>query len=123
SLVVLLYAVFAGYVISTIPQFPEIVATHFSAGGHADGWMVRASFIRFSLIFGMAMPVFLVTIFWLVRFLPPSAVNLPNRDYWLAPGQRASTNAKLMRHSIWLACLTVALTTGLHYMILAANSA
>ena len=121
-LLVLLYVVLAVFVIATVPQLPLLVATHFNASGHADGWMPRASIAGFTLVFGFVMPAFMLTVFWVIRFLPFSSINLPNKDYWLAPERREETFARMLRHGVRLGCLSLALVTGLHYLILVANS-
>ncbi len=35
--------------------------------------------------------------------LPPSLVNVPNRDYWLVPERMAEVQRKLQRFGDWLA--------------------
>ena len=70
------------------PQLPDTVASHFSASGEADGWMSRGGFI----IFYAALMVFLYGTFvgtgYLMRVLPDSYINVPNKNYWLAPVRR-----------------------------------
>ncbi len=44
-------------------------------------------------------------------FTPAGFVNIPHRQYWLAP----ETAAYLVRYSLWLACLSVLLCIGIEY--------
>src|SRR3954468_21478203 len=97
----LLYLCFLGYLISSAPQLPDRVATHFGAGGEPDGWMSRSSHLLFMGVFGLAFPLFVVGLFFILRFLPDSGLNIPHRDYWLAPERRSETFAYLFRHSLW----------------------
>ena len=34
---------------------------------------------------------------------PPNMVNVPRREYWLAPERRSQTAMLLFRHMLWLA--------------------
>ena len=49
-------------------------------------------------------------------------INLPNRDYWLAPERRPQTFGYLRNHAIWLACLVLAFLTVVYYAVLQANT-
>ncbi len=73
------------------PALPERVATHFSGDGRADGWMSRASFAQFQLGLTGALALLFVGIGWLIKVLPTDAINLPRREFWLAPMRRAET--------------------------------
>src|SRR4051812_3401648 len=115
-LLAFLYVCFLTYLISSAPQLPDKVATHFGAGGRPDGWMSRTAHLLFMAAFGLAFPFFLVGLFYILRFMPDSSFNLPRRDYWLAPERRAETFAYLLRHSLWFACLAVCLVIGLHFL-------
>ena len=73
------------------PQMPDVVASHFDGSGAADGWSTRTVFFAIYLaIIGLVVAVF--------TFLPGRfgeqgklRMNLPNRDYWLAPERRQQT--------------------------------
>jgi len=67
------------------------MATHFGADGAADAWSGRAGFLVFHAVLLMFTLAFFPGTAWLVRVLPPQLVNLPHRDYWLAPARRAET--------------------------------
>lgn len=117
-------AVCAGFLIYlslTASQLPGQVASHFNGAGRADGWMTRASYVRFIAVFAIGLPLFVVGVFFLLRFVPNGLINMPRRDYWLAPERRSETFACLFRHSFWLASMTVGLNAGLHTLILEAN--
>lgn len=73
------------------PLLPERVASHFGAGGEADGWSTKRDFaIFYALILVILAGSFLGSVL-LVRYLPPSLINLPNKDYWLAPERKEET--------------------------------
>ncbi|MBD3392342.1 MAG: DUF1648 domain-containing protein [Chitinivibrionales bacterium] len=69
------------------PQLPRHMASHFNALGGPDSWSSRLAFyatylggLAFTTIMFLAIPYFL-------RRVPHKWVNLPNRDYWLAPSR------------------------------------
>jgi hypothetical protein len=120
------YALFAAgaalYVVVTSGSLPERVATHFGGGGNANGWMSRAGYRVFMLGFAVGLPSALV---WLVGWLPrvaPTMVNIPDRDYWLGPEQRAASLAFMARMACWFGCLMVAFMAAIHWSILRANA-
>jgi uncharacterized membrane protein len=73
------------------PQLPEVVASHFNSSGIANGWQPKGAF--FGIYCGVIMLivlVFSVSTLFLDR-IPDSLINLPRKDYWLAPERRAET--------------------------------
>ena len=85
-LLLALYAVFAGSLIYAAGELPDEVATHFDFRGDANGWMSKPADLLLMGALGLALPLFLIGICYATRFLPMGMVNLPNREYWLAPG-------------------------------------
>jgi uncharacterized membrane protein len=118
----LLYLCFMGYLAFSSSQLPDRVATHFDGSGQPNGWMSRSSHLLFISVLGFAVPLFVVAILFVVRFLPNSIINIPHRDYWLAAERRTDTCAWLFRHSLWFACIGVSFITGVHYLIVQANA-
>lgn len=82
-------------------RLPEQVASHFNAAGVANGWMTRDS----QTAAHTGIVLFLTAMFeglaWIGPRLPAELVNLPHRDYWLAPERRAATHAWL-GGTVWL---------------------
>ncbi len=120
-LFILLYIGFLLYVDQTASLLSGRVATHFGIDGQANGWMSGSGYINFIRLFGLALPGFTVAIGFLTRFLPAGMINIPNRDYWLAPEHRASTSASVLGSCLWLACLEVGFVGGMHYLTVVAN--
>ena len=118
----LLYLCFLGYLAFSSGQLPDRVATHFDGSGQPNGWMSRSTHLLFTLALGFGVPLFVVAILFVVRFLPDSLINIPHRDYWLAAERRAETFAWLFRHSLWFACIGVSFITGVQYLIVRANA-
>jgi len=118
---ILLYQCFLGCWVWSGSQLPDRVATHFNGGGEPNGWMSRSGHQGSMLVFGLAFPMLFVLLSYATRFLPRGLVNIPYRDYWLAPERRAETSNYLVRQSLWLACLAVCFVIGLQFSIVHAN--
>lgn len=72
--------------------------------------------------FGLGLPLLIAAISFVVRFMPVSSINLPNREYWLAPERRDATYAFFSRQLLWLACLLVCFMAGLNWLTIQANT-
>lgn len=73
------------------PQLPNVMASHFDISGTPNSWMLKSAFFSlFCFIY-----IFYAALFWalphLIMASPPSFINMPNKDYFLAPGRRAIT--------------------------------
>jgi uncharacterized membrane protein len=103
-----LYAVLflAGLLMSIYyyPQMPERMASHFAADGSVNGWQSRSAFFVLMLLVTSTSAI--------VGFLAPrqiaarsnARINLPHRDYWLAPERRAETLQFITSTMAWFAC-------------------
>lgn len=121
-LLALTYAIFLADLLVTAHALPDRIAVHFDAAGNANGWMTRSQHIFTELAFGTGLSLLFTGIFYAIRFLPPSIINIPNRDFWLAPERRAETNERLLTLSFWLASLVVIFFLAIHHLIIAANA-
>ena len=102
-------------------SLPERVATHFGASGQADGWMSRSKhMIAFSL-FGVGFSGFVIGICYVIRFLPPTVLNVPRPDYWRSPEHFREACEFMFRHSFWFGAMTSAWLAVLHYLLVQAN--
>jgi uncharacterized membrane protein len=110
-----------GQVILLGPLLPERVASHFNAAGEADGWMTRDAFLKFNL----GMTFFVATVFALTpRFIartPTEMINLPNKEYWLAPERRAASLAYIGDRMYAFGAGTMALLTSVMQLVYEAN--
>ena len=60
------------------------------------------------LVLGLMIFVFLL-IPLIFKKMPPSLINLPNKDYWLAPERRQATMAFFNYHMLWFGVATLSL--------------
>ncbi len=103
------------------PQLPERVATHFDGQGFADGWSSRTEFYWTTLAMIIGTGLLSLGIIWLVSRIPAAHINLPNKDYWLAPERRVATLDVMGRHMEWLAAATLVLLLGITQLTIEAN--
>jgi len=118
----LLYLCFFSYLSFSGSHLPICVATHFDGSGQPNGWMNRSTYLLFMAIFGLVFPLFLVGISFACRFFPDKYFNIPHRDYWLASEHRTETFSYLLNHSLWFACIALCFVSGIHFLIIEANS-
>jgi hypothetical protein len=110
-------------VVSSASSLPQTVATHFNGVGSPNGWMSASGYVRFMIGFGVGLPLLMVGLFYAVQWLPPSLINLPRKDFWLAPERLPETRRYLFRRGLWLGCMMLLLMLGLHYAVVRANQA
>jgi len=112
----------AWFIVATTGQLGDTVATHFAGGFLANGWMQRGEYVAFSLTFSTVLPLIITGIVgWLPRLFPGS-VNLPHRDYWLAPVRSAATFESIAVRALLLGALLSVFMAGVHGLILQANA-
>ena len=111
------------FVATTTAQLGDPVATHFGSGFVANGWERRDSYLRFALSFSTVLPVIVALIVGWTPRLFPRFVNLPHRDYWLAPERRAATLETIAVRAVLLGALLSVFMGGVHWLILQANAA
>lgn len=120
ALVVWVFA-FAYQIGTLYPQMPERVATHFNFYGQADAWSQKSSLIT---LYGVVIAplVVMFPVLWAVMpFLPARTINLPHKEYWLAPERRGETIEAVRTFLLWIGHATAALLFALMEMTLRAN--
>jgi hypothetical protein len=92
------------YFSRSYPLLPKVVASHFDRHGIANGWQTRQGF--FEVFAGMTgLSAFLVFgIPTMIGVMPSQFINLPNKDYWLGPEQRAASMQFLSGWFAWFGC-------------------
>ena len=121
SAFLLLAALFLLLLLLSASNLPETVATHFNAHGKPNAWMHSSSYLAFYITFGLGLPALIVAVFYMVRWLPPSWVNLPQRDFWLTPERAPATHQYLLTRGLWLACVMLAFLLAVHFAVVRAN--
>lgn len=121
--VLLFLAVLAGLLqlIFQLTLLPEKVATHFGPNGAPDGFMSRTSHATFQVALILGMPIFLLGLGRLSRYMPNSMVNIPNKAYYLHPDRRDQTLATTNVFLVWITVVTEAFFIGLSHLLFTAN--
>jgi serine/threonine-protein kinase len=85
------------------PQLPDRMASHFDFYGRPDGWQPKEAFflVMAVVVVMTGLTGFLVPV--VLAAAPTEFINVPRRDYWLAPGRREETFRFLRTHLEWFA--------------------
>lgn len=119
---VALLAVAAAFILLSGQSLPPVVASHFTAGGNANGFMPRGAYLGLMLSITVLVPLLLALGHGVVRLVPPQFVSLPNRDYWLAPERAAETFAFLRQHGMLMSGMLAAFLCFVHWLVVRANA-
>ena len=74
---------------------PDTMAAHFNIQGSPDRFVPKAEFFRFQVQTLLVVILVSLPFQFLFLVLPPGAINMPQREYWLAPERRAGTLGRL----------------------------
>jgi uncharacterized membrane protein len=109
-------------VVATAGRLPPVVASHFDAGGAANGWSSRPFYVGLILGIGGALPLGLVWLVHAVTRRGPALLNIPSAEYWRQPAHAAEAVRRVRAYTWWLACILVCVGTATHALVLAANA-
>jgi uncharacterized membrane protein len=109
------------FILVTGDSLPPVVASHFAAGGAANGFMPRATYLRFMVTLVVGLPLLIALLASITSLLPVRFINLPNREYWLAPERQADSLAYLRNHSARFGVLLVIFLCYVHWLVVRAN--
>ena len=118
----LVLVVGAGFVLFTAGSLPAVVASHFVSGGAANGFMPRETYLKFMLALVVGLPLLIAVLSRVTALVPPTMINLPNRDYWLAPERLEETLAYLRGQGSFFAVPLCVLLCYVHWLVVQANA-
>jgi hypothetical protein len=122
-LFVLLLAGAAALIVHLAEQLPDLVAVHFDAAGRANGFMTRGGCRDFMLLTTLGVPLLITLATALLpRLVPASLINIPHRDYWLAPERARDSLGFLSEQGLWFGCIFVVFLACVDAMLVKANS-
>ena len=105
----ILFAVALGQIAWHFPQMPAVMATHYDGSGTPNGWMSRSTAIGFQIFMLGVVAAAFVALPWALGRIGTALINIPNREYWLAPERRAESVLSLRRWMAALGCAAVLL--------------
>jgi len=103
------------------PQLPARLASHFDAGGQPNGW--SSKFVYFA-VQGLVVLLLALCFGALPRWVeraPNGLVNLPNKDYWLAPERRTTTLGQIASALTWFGCVALVLVIAITSLVIDFN--
>jgi uncharacterized membrane protein len=101
---------------------PSMVASHFGAGGNANGFLSKTTYTTLMLAAVMVIPSLIGFSGQLVRVAPLQSVNLPNKEYWLAPQRRTATFESLSSMSVLYVLVLTFFICFVHWLVVQANA-
>lgn len=112
---------FIGQIVYYYPNLPERMASHFNAFGEPDRWMSKSGFMIFESIILLLVIGEFTLLPSLIKNLPDSLINLPNKDYWLAAERRDKTFSILKRFFEIFSILLLMLFISVNEFVFRAN--
>ena len=103
------------------PQLPDRLASHFGASGMPNGWMPKTGFFFVYLIVILAACSVEFLLPRSIAKRPDRRINLPHKEYWLAPERRAETFAFFEKFFAWYGCAFLLLEVCVLELALQAN--
>ena len=74
---------------------PQQMAAHFNAQGDPDRFVTKPEFFWFQIQTLFIVVLVSLPLQVLLLVVPPNLINMPNREYWLAPERREETLGRL----------------------------
>jgi hypothetical protein len=112
----------AVFIVISSASFPDVGATHFDAHGQANASMSRGVYRGYMVFLVFVVPLFLAAMPAFVARRWPMLLNIPNREYWLAPERITETVASLGTRTAVLAIAMILLICFVHVLVLGANA-
>lgn len=81
---------------------PDRIASHFNLMGQPDNWSSKNAVMLFHLGLVIFFAVLFHFLSWITYKIPESLINLPNKNYWLAPERKKQTLNSLSIFFIWM---------------------
>lgn len=112
----------AAQAIYYLPKLPNPMASHFAGNGVPNGWSSPGEFFAIILVVeALCAGAFLFTP--MLRGLPDSMINMPNKEYWLAPERREQTMQRLQHRMLTFGIATQLLLLYAVQLTIQANQA
>jgi hypothetical protein len=110
------------FVYVTSRSMPQMVASHFNSAGIATGHMAREVYLVVTITILLLPPILLVLMPRIALQSPRARINIPHREYWLAPERRAQTVAIILQYTTRFAQMLVVFLCYAHWLVVYANS-
>jgi hypothetical protein len=117
----LVIAVGVGFIWMTSRELPPLVASHFGSSGIANGFIPHKSYLLAVIFACTVLPMVIVFPISIAMNSPNAVINLPNRDYWLAPERRAETVSFVRKQMMRFGTAMLIFICYVHWLVVRAN--
>ncbi len=100
---------------------PTTVAAHFGKGNLPDRWVPKAQYLLSMGCIGIGMTIFIIALFYSLRLLPASMLNVKNQDIWQQPQNYKIACDFMFDYSKIFAIVSLIWITLVHWTIVFAN--
>src|ERR1700692_516377 len=102
-------------------RLPDIVGSHFGTSGFASAWQTKMAFFTVELTVIVVATIVSFAVPRLIAAMPASAINLPNKEFWLSPERREDTISFLRSQMAWFGCALLAFLLFVMELVFRAN--
>jgi uncharacterized membrane protein len=110
------------FIISATGNLPENIASHFNGAGVPNGFMSQKGYLIFMLVFAVGIPAVVVGGISVALRSAQGSINIPNKNYWLAPERKQETIEFLNGHMAWFGSIFAVFLSYVHWLLIKANS-
>lgn len=121
AILYILIGIFLAHIVFYYPNLPENVASHFNGLGEPNGWMSKQNFVIFEGVILLIIIFEFTLLPALIKKMPNSLINLPNKDYWLAAERRETTFFTMGKYFEWLSIALLSLFIAINQLVFQAN--
>jgi uncharacterized membrane protein len=102
-------------------RLPDIVGSHFGTSGFASAWQTKVALFTVELTVIVVATIVSFGVPRLIAAMPASAINLPNKEFWLSPERREETFLFLRSQMPWFGCALLAFLLFVMELVFRAN--
>jgi uncharacterized membrane protein len=102
-------------------RLPDIVGSHFGTSGLASAWQTKMALFTVELMVIVVATIVSFGVPRLITAMPVSAINLPNKEFWLSPERREETFLFLRTQMAWFGCALLAFLLFVMELVFRAN--
>jgi uncharacterized membrane protein len=102
-------------------RLPDTLASHFRGAGTPNGWQTQSAFFLTELGVVALAAVIAFGVPRILGAVPASLINVPNKEYWLAPERRETTFAFFNVSFAWFGCAFLAFLLFVNELVFRAN--
>jgi uncharacterized membrane protein len=103
------------------PLLPAVVGGHFNAAGVANSWQPKQVFFGIFVFVYLLIALSYLLLPRFITVLPAALINLPNKDYWLAPERQAQTARLVADQMAWFGAAVIIMIVLVGQLAIQAN--